>query len=62
VFTSPFEKGGFRGIYFKNLPLTPLFQRGGLNGYEKSGCFVEKMYCRKLFVSFVVSVDFFNIY
>ncbi|SJM95740.1 hypothetical protein CRENPOLYSF2_70011 [Crenothrix polyspora] len=24
AFTSPFEKGGLRGIYLKNLPLCPL--------------------------------------
>jgi hypothetical protein len=33
AFTSPFGKGGLRGIYFRKSPLTPLFQRGGLNVY-----------------------------
>jgi hypothetical protein len=33
TFTSPFEKGGLRGIYLIKSPLTPLFQRGGLNRY-----------------------------
>ncbi len=33
LFTSPFEKGGLRGIYLIKSPLTPLFQRGGLNDY-----------------------------
>ena len=30
---TPFEKGGLRGIYLIKSPLTPLFQRGGLNTY-----------------------------
>uniref|UniRef100_UPI001C4FECE1 hypothetical protein n=1 Tax=Crenothrix polyspora TaxID=360316 RepID=UPI001C4FECE1 len=33
VFISPFEKGGYEGDLFKKSPLTPLFQRGGLNDY-----------------------------
>ena len=31
LFTSPFEKGGLRGIYLIKSPLTPLFQRGEPN-------------------------------
>ena len=31
LFTSPFEKGGSRGILSNKSPLIPLFQRGGLN-------------------------------
>ena len=34
TFTSPFEKGGLRGIYLIKSPLTPLFQRGELNDYR----------------------------
>jgi len=33
AFTSTFEEGGLRGIYLIKSPLTPLFQRGGLNAY-----------------------------
>jgi hypothetical protein len=46
AFTSPFGKGGLRGIYLKKSPLTPLFQRGGLNSYNYSR-FSAKVVCTK---------------
>jgi hypothetical protein len=35
--TSPFEKGGSRGIYLNNLPRPPLFQRGGHDEASEMG-------------------------
>jgi hypothetical protein len=34
LFTSPFEKGGLRGIYLIKSPLTLFFKEGGLNNYK----------------------------
>ena len=37
LFTSPFFKGGLRGILSNKSPPAPLFQRGGLNNYNEVG-------------------------